>query len=113
MQACDNRILHMSDRCREYLDKVRGWCKDEGIEDKLDKALKYLRTFSMGCEDEWKSELMLDLPHHEESRMFICTVFRRIPKEGADYSDDVSGLRHYMTLGMVWREDEKDWSFHS
>lgn len=108
-----DRVLHMSDRCREEFEKTRLFAVKEGILNQFLDAYNYMRTFSLGPERDWKSELSLDMPHHSGSHMYICTIYRRVPREEAEYGDEVGGLKHYMTIGMVYRPEEKNWSFHS
>lgn len=118
-----NPPLEMSDICREELAKTRAMVRELDIEKRLDVALDYLRDFGNpmlqpngGPNGRYKSEcgrlmktrLHLDMPHSGHS--FIATVLRRKTSQ--------AGWRDYvwqpaMTIGMIWREIEQKWSFHS
>lgn len=109
-----NRILHMSDSAAEVMPRVREWAKGKGIDEKLDAALDYCRTFSKGPEEEWHSHLHTDMCFNPERPSFTCAVSRRCePRPYADTYEERQGLRHFMLIGMIWDEREQDWSFHS
>lgn len=104
-----NRVLHMSDRCREHLEKARAFSIVHGIHAKFLEGIEYLRTYSGGPEEDWKSELYLDIPLHQEDWSFMCQISRRIPsRDGGQES-----LRGLICIGMIWRKDDKEWTFHS
>jgi hypothetical protein len=108
-QPCSNRVLHLTSQCEDVMPRVRRWAKGLGIEAKLDAALDYCRTYSKGPEEEWHSELGLDMFFNESKPSFICVVCRRVDPD----SLYPTGLRHFMTIGMIWDDREQDWSFHS
>lgn len=109
-----DRILHMNDRCREFVEVCRKRCAEMGISERFENALDYLRTWGNAPESKMKSVLMLDLPHSEDRMDFICVINRRVyPPEEAPSGDNISGMKHVITIGMVWRSEEKTWSFHS
>lgn len=106
-----NPPLEMSDRCREEMVKTRAMVCELDIEKRLDLALDYLRDFGNSRVDGgYKSEkgrlmktrLALDLPHSDHN--YIATVFRQ-------RMDDT--WQANITIGMIWREIEQKWSFHS
>ena len=98
-----NRILHCSDQCKEHLSNARVWAMTNGCIQKLEEALDYLRTYSAGPEEEWKTELRLDRPFNKNRFDFIATIYRR----------NLSVLTPFMTIGMIWDERNKEWSMHS
>lgn len=104
----------MSDIVQEAMPRIRTWAKAKGVEDKLDKALEYCRTFSGGPESDWKSHLHADMCFDEKRPSFTCAVCRRVEPvpDARDYATR-EGLKHYMTIGMIWHDGDQDWSFHS
>lgn len=108
-----DRILHMSDKTREELEKVRAWADKEGLREKLEEGLEYLRTYSGGPESDWRTELCLDLPWRLDDPCFIGNICRRVPWMPELAAYEGTALRRFMTIGMIWRRHEREWSFHS
>ena len=103
----------MSDKCKDHLVTVRAKAVELGAEAELDWVLNYVREYSGGPEEEWKTTIAIDVPFNEDEMNFIATVHRRIPREDAGYSDEQSGLRHFMTMGMIYDKKDKRWYTHS
>ena len=105
----------MEKQCRDHLDKVvRPWAEKLGLTEKLEAGLEYARTFSGGPEEDWATYIGVDGNIEPESRSFIFTVYKRVvkaPDDGDWLMRD--GLRHYMTIGMIWFPQDNEWSFHS
>jgi hypothetical protein len=105
----DDRILHMSDMCVEAMPAIRAWAVAKGVGAKLDDALDYLRTYSKGPEAEWHSHLHLDIFFNAEKPSFTCNVSRRDPEAPKDRER----FKTLMFIGMMWNDNDQDWSFHS
>lgn len=108
----NKRILHMNDNTKAAVEKASVWAEKVGKEvvDKLDEGLDYLRRFSGGTEEHWATHLNLDICYDPDRPSFIATVYKRV--EG-DPDDHPNGLKAYMTIGMIYRPNEEEWSFHS
>lgn len=104
-----DRILHMTELCANAMPDVIRFAKKNDVLSKLRSAFRYLRTYTGGSEREWKSELHLDLGFNPKMPSFTCAVCRRIPQEHSN----MTGLRLFMLIGMIWDDSRKEWSFHS
>ena len=106
----NDRVLHMNDHTREAVEKTTVWAEKHGelVVDKFRRGLDYLRTFSGGSEEHWKTMLTLDVPFHEDSPSFIATILRRAePWTDSDHDE------FFFQIGMIYDSNAKEWSFHS
>lgn len=108
----NTRILHMNDNTKVAVENATVWAEKVGKEvvDKLKGGLDYLRTFTGGGEDQWQTHIYTDLGYDPNSPSFIATIYKRIEGDSDDHPD---GLKHYMTIGMIYRPSSQEWSFHS
>jgi len=105
-----DRVLHMNDHTREAVEKATVWAEKLGkdVVEKLHKGLDYLRTFSGGSEEHWKTHLMLDVPYNEDEPSFIASILRRAePWKDSDHDE------FFFQIGMIYDSHRKEWSFHS
>jgi len=98
----------MSDLTKRHFENVKAWAGQNGFLSKFEEAVDYARTWSGGNESGWKSVLSVDVPFNPEDKSFIVQIYRRAKAGGGS----TEYLFHYMTLGMIFRDDE-GWSFHS
>ena len=127
-EAGRNPPLEMREICYQALLKTIAMAVAEGpsVVEKLVTALSYLRDFGNSQRDGWEQEseawvgkmrrrrrrrrtiLNLDLPSSDHC--FVATMMRR--RDPIDRYGD-GEWRGSITIGMIWREPEKEWSFHS
>jgi len=103
----------MSEDCHNHIENyLRPWAEENGYTQKLNDGLEYARTFSGGPESEWCTYIGFDVPHTADGKSFVFTVYRRVEKQpDSDHYHLREGLKHYMTIGMIWYGTE--WGFHS
>jgi hypothetical protein len=85
-------------KCEEYMEKVRQFAKDNGIEDKLDKKLKYLDNYGQG-------EYLVELYQDRAPQSFGFSMFRLTEtKEKGTF---------FMAGGLIFWEERKEWGTHT
>lgn len=110
----NDRVLHMSELTARHVERVKQWARENNLEEQFTNGLDYLRTYSGGGEQSWKTVLSVDTPHSDGDKSFIAHIYRRVG--GSLLSTQVvdgEKLSHFMTIGMIYSPRYGDWSFHS
>lgn len=110
----NDRVLHMSELTAQHVERVKQWARENNLESQFTEGLEYLRTYSGGGEQSWKTVLCIDTPYSEHDKSFIAHIYRRV--DGGALGSQVVGdemLSHFMTIGMIYSQRYGGWSFHS
>ncbi len=89
-------------KCQEHLDEVRAWARAEGIEDRLDRVLAYVKDYGNAT----TTRALLYRDFGKETKSFVAEIDRK---------DDntAGGWSHWMTMGLIYYEPDRDWGTHT